>query len=89
MFDVWQRRIVQDHQHTPWLELWRQPLAMLIRMPWPVFVIAMALIYVLEVLLFALVLQTDHRSLMGTPPSGREMSAFSAAASAVWTSRER
>jgi len=70
MFDVWQRRIIQDHQHTPWLELWRQPLAMLIRMPWPVFVIAMASIYVLEVLLFALVLHTDRRSLMGTPPSG-------------------
>jgi hypothetical protein len=31
------RTIQQDSQHTPWYELWRQPLAALIRMPWPLF----------------------------------------------------
>lgn len=70
MFEVLQRRIIQDHQHTPWFELWRQPLTMLIRMPWPLFLLAMALVYVLEVLLFGLLLSVDSRSLMGTPPMG-------------------
>lgn len=70
MFDVLQRRIIQDHQHTPWFELWRQPLAALIRMPWPLFFLAMALVYVLEVLLFAVLLSFDSKSLMGSPPMG-------------------
>jgi inward rectifier potassium channel len=48
---------------------------MAMRMPWPVFFLAMTLIYLAEVLFFALAFQLDHRHLeadgaMGLPPSG-------------------
>lgn len=70
MFDFHRRRIRHDHQHTPWYELWRQPLAALIRMPWGLFVVAMALIYLSVILLFTALLSIDHRHLLGHAPMG-------------------
>jgi len=59
------RTIQQDSQHTPWYELWRQPLAALIRMPWPLFFLAMGLIYLAVVLVFTVVLSFDQEHLIG------------------------
>ena len=59
------RTIQQDSQHTPWYQLWRQPLAALIRMPWPLFFLAMGLIYLTIVLVFTVVLSFDQRHLIG------------------------
>lgn len=70
MFDFHRRRIHQDHQHTPWHELWRQPLAALIRMPWGLFFLAMALIYLSVILVFAALLSVDQQHLLGDSPMG-------------------
>ena len=59
------RTIQQDSQHTPWYELWRQPLALLIRMPWPLFFLAMGLIYLAVVLVFTAILSFDQKHLIG------------------------
>lgn len=64
------RAIQRDHHHTSWLQLWRQPLAALIRMPWPLFFLAMGLIYLTELLLFSSILWLDRQHLMGEPPMG-------------------
>jgi hypothetical protein len=70
MRNLFQRRIRHDHQHTPWYELWRQPLAMLIRMPWWLFFPVMILIYLAVILAFAIVLSFDRRHLLGEAPMG-------------------
>ena len=70
MLNFSSRNIHQDHQATPWYQLWRQPLAALTRMPWPLFFLAMALIYVVQVLLFGLILRFDEQHLIGDPPMG-------------------
>ncbi len=70
MFSLSRRRIRHDHQHTPWYELWRQPLAMLIRMPWWLFFPVMILIYLAVILAFAIVLGFDRRHLLGEAPMG-------------------
>jgi len=64
-----------DHQRSPWTSLWRQPVSMAMRMPWPVFFLAMTLIYLAEVLIFALAFQLDAGHVeadgaMGLPASG-------------------
>lgn len=64
------RTIQQGSQLTPWYELWRQPLSVLIRMPWPLFFVAMGLVYLAVVLVFSVVLGFDQKHLMGTPPMG-------------------
>ncbi len=63
------------HQRSPWTSLWRQPVSMAMRMPWPVFFLAMTLIYLAEVLIFALAFQLDAGHVeadgaMGVPASG-------------------
>ena len=63
------------HQRSPWTSLWHQPVSMAMRMPWPVFFLAMTLIYLAEVLLFAVAFQLDSGHLeadgaMGVPASG-------------------
>lgn len=63
------------HQRSPWTSLWRQPVSMAMRMPWPVFFLAMTLIYLAEVLIFALAFQLDAGHVeadgaMGLPASG-------------------
>jgi hypothetical protein len=30
------------HQRSPWTSLWRQPVSMAMRLPWPLFFLAMA-----------------------------------------------
>ena len=64
------RTIQQDSQQTPWYQLWRQPLAALIRMPWPLFFVTMGLVYLTVVSIFTVVLGFDQGHLMGTPPMG-------------------
>lgn len=64
-----------DHQRSPWTSLWRQPVSMAMRMPWPAFFLAMTLIYLAEVLVFALAFQLDAGHVeadgaMGLPTSG-------------------
>ncbi len=64
-----------DHQRSPWTSLWRQPVSMAMRMPWPVFFLAMTLIYLAEVLVFALGFQLDPGhveadGVMGVPDGG-------------------
>lgn len=70
MHNLSPRRIRRDHQRTPWYELWRQPLAMLIRMPWWLFFGAMILIYLGVILAFAILLSFDRRHLVGEAPMG-------------------
>jgi hypothetical protein len=70
MFDFHRRRIHHDHQLTPWHELWRQPLAAMIRMPWWLFFLAMVLIYLAMILLFTTLLSIDQRHLLGNAPMG-------------------
>lgn len=77
------RTVHRDHLHTPWFRLWKQPLAMLIRMPWPLFFVAMGLIYLIELLLFTAILWLDRQHLMGEPPMGLPRS-FVFAASAFF-----
>jgi inward rectifier potassium channel len=77
------RAIHPDHRYTPWYQLWRQPLACLIRMPWPLFFLAMGLIYLAELLLFSSILWLDRQHLMGNPPMGLPRS-FVFAASAFF-----
>ena len=46
----------QDSQHTPGYQLWRQPLAALILIPWPLFFLAMGLIFLAVVLVLTAIL---------------------------------
>jgi inward rectifier potassium channel len=67
-------RLALGHQRTPWTSLWRQPVSMAMRMPWPLFFLAMAGLYIVEVLIFAVVFQLDRSHLesdgvMGLSPS--------------------
>uniref|UniRef100_UPI0040474008 hypothetical protein n=1 Tax=Cyanobium sp. TaxID=2164130 RepID=UPI0040474008 len=64
------RTIQQDSQHTPWHELWRQPLALLIRMPWALFFLAMGLVYLAVILIFTAVLSFDQQHLIGKATMG-------------------
>ncbi|MBD1193812.1 hypothetical protein [Vulcanococcus sp. Clear-D1] len=70
MFDFSKRRIHTDHQHTPWYELWRQPLAAMIRMPWWLFFATMVGIYLSEIAIFGLILGLDSKHIIGDPPMG-------------------
>lgn len=70
MFDFHRRKIHPNHQHTPWHELWRQPLAAMIRMPWWLFFVTMAGIYLGQILIFALILNIDAHHIAGEPPMG-------------------
>jgi len=70
MFDFSKRRIHTDHQHTPWHELWRQPLAAMIRMPWWLFIATMAGIYLSEIAFFGLILGLDAKHIVGEPAMG-------------------
>jgi inward rectifier potassium channel len=58
------------HSRTPWHRLSRQPVAMLLRMPWPLFLGTLALIYTTEVLIFALLFALDPAGLRGQAPMG-------------------
>jgi inward rectifier potassium channel len=70
MFDFHKRKIHHDHQLTPWHELWRQPLAAMIRMPWWLFFSSMVGIYFLQIIVFGLILSFDARHIMGDAPLG-------------------
>jgi inward rectifier potassium channel len=70
MFDFHRRKIHQSNQNTPWHELWRQPLAAMIRMPWWLFFGTMIGIYLLEILSFGLVLSLDASHIVGDAPMG-------------------
>jgi hypothetical protein len=70
MFDFSKRRIHNDNQHTPWYELWRQPLAAMIRMPWWLFIATMVGIYISEIIIFGLMLGLDAKHIVGEPPMG-------------------
>ena len=64
------RAINTTNQRTPWYLLLREPVAALVRMPWWLFVLSMGLIYVGEILFFALLLWPDSRHLVGMAPMG-------------------
>jgi hypothetical protein len=70
MFEFSKRRIHNDNQHTPWYELWRQPLAAMIRMPWWLFIATMVGIYISEIIIFGLMLGLDAKHIVGEPPMG-------------------
>jgi inward rectifier potassium channel len=70
MFDFHKRKIRQDHQHTPWHELWRQPLAAMIRMPWWLFFSSMVVIYIFQIIIFGLILSFDAKHILGDAPMG-------------------
>jgi hypothetical protein len=70
MRNLLQLRIRNNHQHTPWDELWRQPLAVLIRMPWWLFFPMMILIDLAVILAFAVLLSFDRCHLLGEAPMG-------------------
>lgn len=70
MFDFHRRKIHHNHQHTPWHELWRQPLAAMTRMPWALFFATMVAIYIAEILIFGLILSLDAGHISGDAPMG-------------------
>jgi len=70
MFDFHRRRIQQNNQHTPWHELWRQPLAAMIRMPWWLFFATMVAIYVSQIIIFGAILSLDAQHIVGNAPMG-------------------
>jgi inward rectifier potassium channel len=63
-------RLTLGHQRSPWTSLWRQPVSMALRMPWPVFFLAMTSLYLAEVVIFALAFQLDGRHLEGDGAMG-------------------
>jgi inward rectifier potassium channel len=63
-------RLALGHQRTPWYSLWRQPVSMAMRLPWPLFFLAMAGLYLLEVLIFSLAFQLDRTHLEGDGAMG-------------------
>ena len=58
------------HGRTPWHRLGKQPVAMLLRMPWPLFLATLAVLYSGEVLVFALLFALDPAGLRGEAPMG-------------------
>jgi inward rectifier potassium channel len=58
------------HGRTPWHRLRRHPVAMLLRMPWPLFLATLAAIYTGEVLLFGILFAADPAGLRGEAPMG-------------------
>lgn len=64
------RRLSLGHQRSPWSSLWRQPVSMALRMPWPVFFLAMTSLYLVEVVIFALAFQLDGSHLEGDGTMG-------------------
>lgn len=70
MFDFHKRKIRHDHHHTPWHELWRQPLAAMIRMPWWLFFGSMVGIYIAQIIVFGLILSLDEKHIVGDAPMG-------------------
>lgn len=83
MMNPHSRTIHHHNIHTPWQELWRQLLAALIRMPWPLFFASMALIYLAEFALFSLILGFDTMHLEGDAPM--DIPKPIATASQYWT----
>ncbi|KEF41755.1 MAG: hypothetical protein ER33_09905 [Cyanobium sp. CACIAM 14] len=61
---------VLGHGRTPWHRLRRQPVAMLLRMTWPLFLATLAVLYAAEVLAFTLLFALDPAGLRGEAPMG-------------------
>ncbi|MGB7564412.1 MAG: hypothetical protein WBM08_06625 [Prochlorococcaceae cyanobacterium] len=57
-------------QHSPWQRLWRQPVSMVMRMPWPLFFLAMTGLYLVELVVFTLAFQLDAGHLEGMGAMG-------------------
>jgi hypothetical protein len=55
---------------TPWHLLWNQPISMVIRMPWPLFLVTLVGVFLLQVGLFWLLLHLDESSIDGAGPAG-------------------
>lgn len=55
------------YQQSPWQRLWRQPVSMVMRMPWPLFFLAMTGVFLAELVVFTLAFQLDagHLEAMG------------------------
>lgn len=70
MFELRGRKIHQNNQHTPWHELWRQPLSAMIRMPWWMFFGTMIGVYLVQILCFGLILSLDSNHIVGDAPMG-------------------
>ncbi|PZV04762.1 MAG: hypothetical protein DCF23_05240 [Cyanobium sp.] len=72
---VRRHRLSLGIQRSPWRSLWRQPVSMALRMPWPVFFLAMTCLYIAEVVIFALAFQLDASHLDGDGAMGLPASA--------------
>jgi hypothetical protein len=70
MFEFNHRKLHQNNQNTPWNQLWRQPLAAMIRMPWWLFFGTMVAIYLSQIIIFGLILSLDARHITGNAPMG-------------------
>lgn len=68
-------RLTLGHQRSPWTSLLRQPVSMALRMPWPVFFLAMTSLYLAEVVIFAFAFQLDGSHLVGDGTMGLPSSA--------------
>lgn len=55
---------------TPWHLLWKQPISMVIRMPWPLFLVVLLGVFVLQVGLFWLLFHLDGSGIEGAGPAG-------------------
>lgn len=55
---------------TPWHLLWNQPISMLIRMPWPLFLLTIVGIFALEMALFWVLFHLDEAGLVGMDSGG-------------------
>ena len=55
---------------TPWHLLWNQPISMLVRMPWPLFLLAMVGLFLAEMSLFWLLFHFDPNGIDGADSMG-------------------
>ena len=63
-------RFTLTDSRTPWHLLWNQPISMVIRMPWPLFLVTVVGVFLLQVGLFWLLFHLDESGIVGAGPAG-------------------
>ena len=63
-------RFTLTYSRTPWHLLWDQPISMVIRMPWPLFLVTLGGVFLLQVGLFWLLFHLDDSGIDGAGPAG-------------------
>jgi len=63
-------RFSLSDSRTPWHLLWNEPISMLVRMPWPLFLLAVVALFGLEMAFFWLLLRLDATGIEGVESMG-------------------